>query len=151
VRRRVATRAYKRPESVLVVIYTPAGEVLLLERRQPAGYWQSVTGSLEWGESAEAAALREVREETGLDVSEVLVDCGYANRFDIVSAWRARYAPDVETNTEYVFRVECSRRPVICINHVEHSRYQWVSRREALQRVSSSTNREAIARFVAAE
>ncbi len=141
--------SYKRPESVLVVIYTTAGEVLLLERRQPAGYWQSVTGSLEWGETATAAALREVREETGLEVGARLVDCGYCNRFDIIPAWRARYAPDVLTNTEYVFRAEYSLRPTILINPAEHSAYQWLSRQQALQRASSRTNREAIARFVA--
>ena len=151
VRGSVVTRVYKRPESVLVVIYTVTGEVLLLERRQPAGYWQSVTGSLEWGESAQAAALREVREETGLDVSDVLVDCGYANRFEIIPAWRTRYAPDIQTNTEYVFRAECPHKPAVGINPAEHSRYQWLSRREALRRVSSGTNREAIAHFVTAE
>lgn len=141
--------AYKRPESVLVVIYTLAGEVLLLERRQPAGYWQSVTGSLEWGETAPAAAEREVREETGLEVGMQLVDCGYTNRFDIVPAWRARYAPDVHTNTEHVFRAAYAARPPIRINAAEHVRYQWLSRREALECAGSSTNREAIARFVA--
>jgi dATP pyrophosphohydrolase len=132
-----------------VVIYTLAGEVLLLERRQPPGYWQSVTGSLEWGESAPAAAEREVREETGLEVAARLVDCGYSNRFDIVPAWRSRYAPDVLTNTEYVFRVACPDRPSIRINAAEHVRYRWLSRREALACASSRTNRDAIARFVA--
>jgi dATP pyrophosphohydrolase len=132
-----------------VVIYTLAGEVLLLERRQPAGYWQSVTGSLEWGETAPVAAAREVLEETGLEVGAHLVDCGYANRFDIVPAWRARYAPHVQTNTEYVFRAAYPDRPPISVNAAEHVRYRWLSRREALRCVSSSTNRDAIARFVA--
>ena len=72
---------YKRPESVLVVIYTAAGEVLSLERQQPAGYWQSVTGSLHWDEEPRQAALRELREETGLEVGDGLIDCGYHNRF----------------------------------------------------------------------
>lgn len=138
---------YKRPESVLVVIYTAAGEVLLLERRQPAGYWQSVTGSLEWGEIASAAAVREVREEAGLECSDRLVDCGYSNRFDIIPAWRARYAPVVHTNTEYVFRAQYADRPVVRINPAEHGNYQWLPPEEALRRAASRTNREAIARF----
>ena len=143
--------AWKRPESVLVLIHTRAGEVLLLERRRPAGYWQSVTGSLEWGEAPAEAAVREVREETGLDVSDGLIDCRYLNRFGIVPPWRARYAPDVDTNTEHVFRVEYSVRPAVRINLPEHSRYRWLPRAEALALASSRTNREAIARYVAAE
>ncbi len=146
-----AQTRYKRPESVLVLIYTRAGEVLLLQRRQPAGYWQSVTGSLLWGETAAAAAVREVREETGLDVRERLVDCGYHNRFAIVAPWRARYAPDQTTNYEYVFRVEYTTRPVIRLNLSEHTRHAWWSAREARARVSSPTNREAIERFLGDE
>ncbi len=142
---------YKRPESVLIVIYTRHGEVLLLERGHPGGYWQSVTGSLEWGEAAVHAAVREVHEETGLDVTTSLVDCGCSNRFIIAPAWRARYAPEVSENTEYVFRVEYSARPAIRMNPQEHQRFEWLPRSEALQRVSSSTNREAIARFVMAQ
>jgi len=141
----MADRSYKRPESVLVVIYTAEGEVLMLERQQPAGYWQSVTGSLEWGEAAHAAAVREVQEETGLDVEQTLLDCGYSNRFDIIPAWRARYAPDVRVNTEYVFAVQYATRPAVRINPAEHVRYQWLPRNQAVARASSRTNREAIA------
>jgi dihydroneopterin triphosphate diphosphatase len=142
---------YKRPESVLVLVYTRAGSVLLLERRQPAGYWQSVTGSLEWREPAAAAAVREVREETGLEVASCIVDCRYSSRFEIIPPWRARYAPTDRVNTEHLFRVEYSTRPAVRINLSEHSRFQWLSRSEALQRASSRTNREAIARYVPGE
>ncbi len=142
---------YKRPESVLVVIYTADGDVLVMERRHPEGYWQSVTGSLEWGEQAAAAAVREVAEETGLDVTDRLTDGGYHNRFDIIPAWRERYAPDVRRNTEYVYRVVYTDRPAISINLNEHSRYEWLPAAAALQRVSSRTNREAISRFVIAD
>jgi len=138
-------RSYKRPESVLVVIYTAEGEVLMLERQQPAGYWQSVTGSLEWGEVAPAAAVREVREETGLDVAQTLLDCGYSNRFEIIPAWRARYAPDVRVNTEHVFAVQYATRRAVHINPAEHVGYQWLPRDQAVARASSRTNREAIA------
>jgi dATP pyrophosphohydrolase len=147
----MAEPGYRRPESVLVLIYTRAGEVLLLQRRTPADYWQSVTGSLEWEEPADAAAVREVREETGLEVGDCLVDCHHTSRFEIIPPWRSRYAPNDNTNTEHVFRVEYSARPAIRINLSEHSRYQWLARAEALARASSRTNREAIARFVPAE
>jgi len=144
------SKAYKRPESVLVVIYSMTGEVLLLERRQPAGYWQSVTGSLERGESACDAAVREVGEETGLQVQESLVDCAYSNRFEIIPAWRARYAPDVNWNTEHVFRVELASTDPICINAEEHVRAEWVPAQQAAERASSHTNRTAIERYVSA-
>lgn len=139
---------YKRPESVLVVIYTTAGDVLLLERRHPAGYWQSVTGSLKWGEDAPTAAVREVAEETGLDVGDRLIDSGITHRFDIIPPWQARYAPGVLHNTEYVFQIAYDARPAIRINPDEHSRYRWLAREAAMRCVSSATNREAIATFM---
>ena len=139
---------YKRPESVLVVIYTVDREVLLLERRQPAGFWQSVTGSLVSNEMPAEAAVREVREETGLLVEERLVDCGYSNRFEILPAWRACYAPGVNWNTEYVFRVELGEITPIKLNTAEHRRAEWVPATTAIERVSSRTNRTAIERYL---
>ena len=139
---------YKRPESVLVVIYTVKGEVLLLERQQPAGYWQSVTGSLKRDEAASAAAVREVREETGLQVQDQLVDCAAVNRFEILPAWRSRYAPDVKWNTEYVFRVELADIVPVEINCKEHRRAVWLPFAQALEQVASRTNRAAIERYV---
>jgi len=133
---------YKRPESVLVVVCTTAGDVLMLQRRQPAGYWQSVTGSLERDEVPEAAAVRELFEETGLQLP--VTDCRQTNTFPIHPAWRARYAADVTTNREHVFRVECSRQPAITLNEDEHSAYRWLPREAAAALASSRTNREAI-------
>ena len=146
----MAPTQYKRPESVLVVIYTISGEVLLLERRQPAGFWQSVTGSLAWHESPGEAAIREVREETGLLVQDQLLDCGYSNRFEILPAWRSRYAPGVGWNTEHVFRVELTEIAPIQLSRVEHLRADWLPAQQAADRVSSHTNRTAIERYVSA-
>ena len=139
---------FKRPESVLVVIYTPAGEVLLLERKQPAGYWQSVTGSLLWDEEPRAAALRETREETGLVVDDLLVDCEYRNRFEILPAWRDRFAPDVIHNIEHVFRVELPERAAITINPAEHCQSIWLPARVAALQANSYTNQAAIDRLL---
>ena len=144
----MATSQYKRPESVLVVIYTVSGEVLLLERRRPPGFWQSVTGSLAWDETPAEAAIREVREETGLLVQDQLVDCGYSNRFEILPAWRSRYAPGVGWNTEHVFRVELAEVAPIRLSGLEHLRFDWLPARQALDRVSSHTNRTAIERYL---
>lgn len=144
----MSQRDFKRPESVLVLVHTRAGEVLLLERIQPAGYWQSVTGSLEWGEMPLAAARRELEEETGLVVGADLVDCHHTNRFPIHPAWRARYAPEVSFNIEHVFRVAYKARPDVRVHSLEHVRSLWLPRAEAAARVDSHTNREAILRFV---
>ena len=141
---------FKRPESVLVLVYTEAGEVLLLRRRQPDDFWQSVTGSLEGDETPEQAARRELFEETGLAVSTGLVDCKITNRFPILPAWRPRYAPDVSHNTEYVFRLALTERLTIRINPEEHSEYQWLDRVSAAALASSYTNREAILAWVPA-
>jgi dATP pyrophosphohydrolase len=135
-------RAYKRPESVLVVVCSTAGDVLMLQRRQPAGYWQSVTGSLEWGEAAEVAAVRELFEETGLQLP--VIDCRQTNTFPIHPAWRARYAADVTTNREHVFRVECSGQPAITLDEGEHTAYRWLTREAAARLAGSRTNRAAI-------
>jgi dATP pyrophosphohydrolase len=137
---------YKRPESVLVIVCTAQGEVLMLRRVDPPDFWQSVTGSLRWSETADAAARRELREETGLDLEPV--DCHAAQRFPILPAWRARYAPDVATNLEYVFRVVCPDRPAVTLNPREHGDYRWLPRASAAALASSWTNRDALLRFV---
>ena len=137
-------RQYKRPESVLVVIHSRTGEVLLMERREPAGYWQSVTGSLHWGEPPREAAIREVREETGLEVADRLRDGEQTTRFRILPAWRARYAPDVEYNLEHLFLVELPKPCEIRLNPHEHLRFEWLEARHAALRASSYTNQQAI-------
>jgi dATP pyrophosphohydrolase len=136
---------WKRPESVLVLVCTRAGEVLLMERTRPHGFWQSVTGSLRWGEQPAAAAARELAEETGLDlVGTRLQDLRRGERFPIVPPWRARYAPAVRYNTEHWFLLELPRRRTIHLNPAEHRQHRWLDAASAASRASSWTNRKLI-------
>ena len=141
-------QTFKRPESVLVLVYTRAGEVLLLRRRQPDDFWQSVTGSLEWDETPVQAARRELFEETGLAVDTDLIDCTTTNRFPILPGWGARYAPDLTHNLEHVFRIAFAERPVIRLDPAEHTEYRWLDRASAATLATSYTNRDAILAWV---
>jgi dATP pyrophosphohydrolase len=137
---------FKRPESVLVVVYTEALDCLLLNRVAPPGFWQSVTGALEWGEDHAAAAARELNEETGLG-AKGLRDAGVEQRFPILPEWRARFAPDVTENIEHVWYLELPRPVSITLNPAEHSEYRWLPLEEALALVSSWSNRAALGRL----
>ncbi len=142
---KAATRvpAPRRPESVLVVVYTAAGDVLALERCQPFNFWQSVTGSLEVGETAAAAAARELREDTGLDPAG-LKATGVSREFVIDARWRHRYADGVLVNTEHEFLLELPARCDITLSASEHSAFQWLSLDAAAARFWSWTNRDAV-------
>lgn len=137
----------RRPESVLVVVHTETGEALLLERAKPRGFWQSVTGTLEWGESAAAAAAREIREETGL-VAARLRDGESSRRFPILPEWRDRYASDVDSNLEHVWYLELVAPVPVTLNPAEHVSYVWLPLIDAIGRASSWTNRAALQRLL---
>lgn len=144
------TKKFKRPESVLVVVYTLTGKVLLL-RRAPTShvdevdFWQSVTGSLLWEETApRQAALRELQEETGLDAASALQDLGITHHYPILPRWRARYAADVLENVEYAFALALPQETSVTLNPAEHAEYAWFFFDEAAAQVTSWTNRDVI-------
>ena len=111
-RREMRAKPHKLPISVLVVVHTPDGQVLLLERADRPGFWQSVTGSQNAGETLRETAVRELREETGIDAARYeLVDWGKQNVYEIYPHWRHRYAPGVTHNTEHVFGAARCRSP----------------------------------------
>lgn len=136
---------YKRPESVLVVIHTPDLQILMLERAQHPGYWQSVTGSREDSESFLQTAVREVHEETGLQItSEQLHVWPGENVYTIMPEWRHRYAPEVTHNRERVFSL-CLPQPLdIRIAPAEHRTWRWQPWAEAAAACFSPSNRDAI-------
>jgi dihydroneopterin triphosphate diphosphatase len=135
---------FRRPESVLIVIYTAGGEFLLLERRRPPGFWQSVTGSLEWGESADAAARREVIEETGIRQG-VLVNLQWTQVYEILPTFGKVHAPGVTLNLEHAFSLRLQDRVPVALSDAEHTQFRWAAATDALETVSSSTNRAVIA------
>ena len=140
---------YKRPESVLVVLYNEHSQVLVMQRNDDPDFWQSVTGTIEAGESPIAAAYREVGEETGVNLSPQsgdIVDWQHVNQYEIRKEWQHRYPPDNFVNTEYVFVTQIPSDSRIILT--EHSAYEWLDKPEALARVWSPSNRNAILAFV---
>jgi len=143
--------AYKIPESVLVVIYTPGLDVLLIKRADTTEYWQSVTGSKDMLEETYLqTAMREVHEETGIDcrpgtlLHAGLHDWELENVYDIYPHWQWRYGPGVTRNTEHLFGLRVPSGTPVCLNPHEHTAYQWLPHREAAQKCSSPSNAEAV-------
>jgi len=146
-----AARPFKIPESVLVVIYTPALDVLLIERADKPGYWQSVTGSKDaLDEPLQTTAMREVAEETGIVVGSPAVpltalrDWQLQNVYEIYPVWRHRYAPGVTHNTEHVFGLCVPAGTPVLLAPREHTALQWLPWREAADRCFSPSNAEAV-------
>lgn len=143
----MTSKPYKIPQSVLVVIYTPSGQVLLI-RRADAGTWQSVTGSKDtldedWADTA----VREVREETGIDArhpSCQMQDWQLENVYDIYPAWRWRYHPEVSRNTERVFGLRVPEPGPVTLSPAEHTDWQWLHWQAAADQCFSASNAEAI-------
>ena len=145
-----ASKPPKRPVSVLVLLHDEAGRVLLLERADREGFWQSVTGSLEDGETLLQAALREVAEETGILLApEELKDWHTQNEYEIYEHWRHRYAPGVTRNTEHVFSARIPAAGPVRLSVREHRAHRWLPLAEAANLAFSPSNREALLRLAA--
>ncbi len=141
-------KSHKIPVSVLVVIHTPDRQVLLLERADHPGWWQSVTGSQDAGESLAQTAAREVLEETGLAVGDyVLTDWGYHNVYEIYECYRHRYAPGTTHNTEHVFGLQLPEPAAVRLAPREHLNFQWLPWRAAADLCFSPSNAAAIRRL----
>lgn len=136
----------KHPVSVLVLVHTPALEMLMLERATRPGWWQSVTGSLDsLAEPPATAALREVREETGIEApAHDLRAWNLAYTFEIYPQWRHRFTPGTTHNTEHVFSLELPRKVDVTLALQEHRASRWLPWREAASECFSWSNRDAI-------
>lgn len=143
------SQAWRIPESALIVIYNQSKQVLVLQRLDDPSFWQSVTGTLELGELPRQTAMREVQEETGIDINAqgfVLNDCHLSNQYPIREIWRHRYPPDTQFNTEYVFSLQVADQQVVKLS--EHSAFLWLDKPQAMDKVWSPSNKIAIERFV---
>ena len=138
--------AFKIPESVLVVIHTPDLQVLLIERADNPGFWQSATGSRDTAEEPfEVTAVREVMEETGISAAvDRLVDWGMSNVYEIYPAWRHRYAPGVMQNTEHVFSLCVPPGTAVVLSPREHTAFRWLPWLDAADLCFSPSNAEAV-------
>lgn len=141
---------YKNPNSILVLIYAQnTNRVLMLQRKDDPSFWQSVTGSIEIGEKPIDAAKREVKEETGLQISnqkQPLVDCNQQIEFEIFPHFRYKYAPNITHCIEHWFLLPLEReqQPVL----TEHLAYRWVSAKEAINMTKSPNNADAIKQYL---
>lgn len=144
-----APRSFKIARSVLVVIHSAALDVLLLERADKPGFWQSVTGSLDAEDEALAdTARREVLEETGI-TGGVLTDWAQRNVYEIYPVWRHRYAPGVTHNTEHVFGLTVPADTAVRLAPREHLAWSWLPWRQAAERCFSPSNAQAILQLAA--
>jgi len=145
-RREGGAPASKQPVSALVLVYTQALDVLLIERADAPGYWQSVTGSREGDETLAATAARELAEETGIDAAAHggVRDWHMTNVFEIYARWRRRFPPGVTHNCEHVYALEVDAPVPVRLDPREHLAFAWLPWREAAARVFSWSNRAAI-------
>lgn len=136
----------KQPVSVLVIVHTANLHVLLLERADFPGHWQSVTGSRDQDEDLPATARRELLEETGIDADRYggPVDWHLARQYEIFAQWRYRYPPGTTMNTEHVFSLDVGTPVPVLLSAREHLRHVWLPWREAAERCFSWSNRDAI-------
>lgn len=145
----------KIPISVLVVIYKSNRDVLLIERADRQGFWQSVTGSLDSpNEDLALAAIREVFEETGIVVDQLpagsLRDMHHHIEYEIYPEWRFRYAPGITRNIEHWFSLEVPDETQIQLAPREHIAYKWLPYEVAAKKCFSPSNGEAIMRLFSA-
>ncbi len=134
----------RRPVSVLVTVCTRDGQALILRRQQPFDFWQSVTGSLQPGETHAEAARRELFEETGLRDQGTLEYTGVSRQFLIDARWRHKFVPGAAENVEFEWRFTVDSPVAITLNPEEHSEAEWVSLSDAASRVWSWTNQAAL-------
>jgi 8-oxo-dGTP pyrophosphatase MutT (NUDIX family) len=99
-------------------------------------FWQPVTGSVEKGELPEAAALREAREETGLEGK--LIPLNHSFKFEARG----------NTYEEFGFALEISQENfsenAVKIDSLEHDGFEWVNAQQAEKKIRFNSNKEML-------
>jgi len=141
-----ASKPLKVPRSVLVIMYTPSRDTLLIERADYPGFWQSVTGSQEVGETFAQTASRELREETGFDAAQFggVIDLHFENVYCIYPRWRHRYPPQTTHNRERCFALRLPDKLTPTLAPREHVAFEWMPIERAARRVTSWSNAAAL-------
>ena len=128
---------------------------MLIERADRAGFWQSVTGSLDAvNEDLAFAAAREVFGETGIAVDQLpkdaLQNMHHQIDYEIYPEWRFRYPPGITRNIEHWFALEVPDNTVVKLAPREHVAFQWLPYEEAAKKCFSPSNGEAILKLFSA-
>jgi 8-oxo-dGTP pyrophosphatase MutT (NUDIX family) len=134
-----------RGDQEVIVVVRRDGELLVMRRApERLGYWSLVSGGLEPEETSWHAAVRELREETGLEaqVRKLPISLSYS-LLDDPPAIRARYAPGIERVTVHPFVADASAgwEPTL---DAEHDLYRWCDLDAALELMKYDTARDAL-------
>lgn len=119
----------------LILFYKKNKTRLYLVLHYPHGHWDFAKGAIEKGESKEAAALRELKEETG--ISATIID-GFEEKF----TYFFRHDDLLIKKTVYFFIAQADDTAVSLSD--EHIDSAWLSFEDAMERLTFDNAKETL-------